>query len=68
MLFGMLAPSHYGSINIPTAVVAIALGLFAIWWAYQGAPKAGAAFATEGKGGAGGAAAAPAAAPAATKN
>ena len=50
MLFGMLAPSHYGSINVPTAIVAIALGLFAIWWAYRGAPKAGASFATEGKG------------------
>ncbi len=60
MLFGMLAPNHYGSINPLTAIIAIALGLFAIWYAYQGAPKAGAAFATEGKG-----AAAPAAAAAA---
>jgi len=41
MLFGMLAPNHYGAINIVTAVVAIALGLFAIWWAYQTAPKVG---------------------------
>jgi uncharacterized membrane protein len=62
MLFGMLAPSHYGSINIPTAIVAIGLGLFAIWWAYRGAPVAGAAFATEGKAGG-----APAAAPAEAK-
>ena len=65
MLFGMLAPSHYGSINVPTAIVAIGLGLFAIWWAYRGAPKAGAAFATDGK--SGGAASVPAASPAATK-
>jgi uncharacterized membrane protein len=41
MLFGMLAPNHYGSINIVTAIVAIGLGLFAIWWAYQTAPKVG---------------------------
>ena len=36
-----LAANHYGAINIVTAVVAIALGLFAIWWAYQTAPKVG---------------------------
>jgi uncharacterized membrane protein len=49
MLFGMLAPNHYGSINLLTAVVAIGLGLFAIWYAYKDAPKAAASFATEGK-------------------
>lgn len=31
MLFGMLAPSHYGSINAVTAGVAIAVGLAVIW-------------------------------------
>lgn len=41
MLFGMLAPSHYGAINGVTAVVAIALGLFAIWWAIKTSPKVG---------------------------
>lgn len=41
MLFGMLAPSHYGAINILTAALAIALGLFAIWWSYKSAPKVG---------------------------
>ena len=41
MLFGMMAPSHYGAINILTAAVAIALGLFAIWWSYKSAPKVG---------------------------
>ena len=41
MLFGMLAPSHYGAINILTAALAIGLGLFAIWWSYKSAPKVG---------------------------
>ena len=41
MLFGMMAPSHYGAINILTAALAIALGLFAIWWSYKSAPKVG---------------------------
>ena len=41
MLFGMLAANHYGSINIVTAIVAIGLGLVAIWWAYQTSPKVG---------------------------
>ena len=41
MLFGMMAPSHYGAINILTAALAIALGLFAIWWSYKAAPKVG---------------------------
>jgi uncharacterized membrane protein len=48
MLFGMLAPSHYGSINPLTAIIAIGLGLFAIWRGYQISARAGAAFATEG--------------------
>ena len=41
MLFGMLAPNHYGGINLVTAVVAIALGLLAIWWALRTAPTVG---------------------------
>jgi uncharacterized membrane protein len=41
MLFGMLAPNHYGGINILTAIVAIALGLLAIWWALRTAPTVG---------------------------
>jgi uncharacterized membrane protein len=34
MLFGMLGANH-GSFSIVTAVIAIALGLVAIWWAYK---------------------------------
>lgn len=41
MLFGMLGANHYAAINIVTAVVAIALGLIAIWWAYKTSPKVG---------------------------
>ena len=41
MLFGMLAPSHYGGINVLTAIVAIALGLVAIWFSIKTSPKVG---------------------------
>ena len=41
MLFGMLAPNHYGAINGLTAVLAIALGLVAIWWAIKTSPTVG---------------------------
>ncbi len=41
MLFGMLAPAHYGAINKVTLIVAIALGLVAIWWAIMTSPKVG---------------------------
>ena len=41
MLFGMLAPSHYGTINIVTAVLAIGLGLLAIWWCIRTSPDVG---------------------------
>ncbi len=41
MLFCMLAPGHYGSINPLTAVVCIALGVAAIAHAYKFAPKVG---------------------------
>ena len=41
MLFGMLAPNHYGAFNHLTAHVAIALALLAIWWALRAAPRVG---------------------------
>lgn len=41
MLFGMLAPAHYGASNALTLLVAIALGLVAIWWAIKASPKVG---------------------------
>jgi uncharacterized membrane protein len=50
MLFGMLAPNHYGSINIVTAVIAIGLGLLVIWRGYALSTTAAASFATEGGG------------------
>jgi uncharacterized membrane protein len=49
MLFGMLAPAHYGAINVVTAIVAIAVALAVIWHLYKVAPKAAADFATAGK-------------------
>ena len=42
MLFGMLAPAHYGSANGVTLLVAIVLGLAAIFWAIKTSHKAGA--------------------------
>ncbi len=42
MLFGMLAPSHYGAINPVTALAAIVLGVIAIGWAIGTSSKAGA--------------------------
>src|SRR3990172_8723803 len=41
MLFGMLAPSHYGAINLVTVLVAAALGLAAIWHAIKFSSKVG---------------------------
>ena len=41
MLFGMLAATHYSGINVLTALVAIALGLAAIWWAINTSSKVG---------------------------
>jgi len=49
MLFGMLAPAHYGAINAVTAIVAIAVALAVIWQLYRVAPTAAANFATDGK-------------------
>ena len=41
MLFGMLAPNHFGGFDIVSGVVAIALGLLAIWWALGQSSSAG---------------------------
>jgi uncharacterized membrane protein len=41
MLFGMLAPNHFGGFDIVSGAVAIALGLLAIWWALGQASSAG---------------------------
>ena len=41
MLFGMLAPSHYGGINLVTGIVAILLGLLAIGAAFGHVKMAG---------------------------
>jgi uncharacterized membrane protein len=46
MLFGMLAPNHFGGFDIVSGVVAIALGLVAIWWAIGQSAKAGTDIAT----------------------
>ncbi len=41
MLFGMLAPAHYGASNAVTMLVAIALGAFAIWWSIKSSYSVG---------------------------
>ncbi len=41
MLFGMLAPAHYGAVNVVTLIVATVLGLVAIWWAIASSSKVG---------------------------
>ncbi len=41
MLFCMLAPSHYGSINVVTVVVFAAVALLAIWGAINTSYKVG---------------------------
>ena len=41
MLFGMLAPAHYGAISLPTFLLAVALGLIAIWWGYRSSGTVG---------------------------
>jgi len=45
MLFGMLAPNHYGGINLVTAVIAIGLGMLAVWRMINLAPQVGKEFA-----------------------
>jgi uncharacterized membrane protein len=46
MLFGMLAPNHFGGFDLVSGAVAIALGLVAIWWAIGQSAKAGTDIAT----------------------
>ncbi|MCH8269574.1 MAG: urate hydroxylase PuuD [Acidobacteria bacterium] len=41
MLFGMLAPSHYGAINWVTALIALTLGLLAIHHSIRSSSKVG---------------------------
>ena len=41
MLFGMLAPSHYGAMNKQALGMAILLGGLAIWFSIQASPKVG---------------------------
>jgi hypothetical protein len=41
MLFGMIAPHHYSSINPLTAILAIALGLLAIECSIKVSSKVG---------------------------
>jgi len=42
MLFGMLAPAHYGAVNWATVVVVTVLSLIAIWWAVKSSHQVGA--------------------------
>lgn len=41
MLFGMLAPAHYGAFNWVTFAVSAALGIVAVWWAVKTSATAG---------------------------
>lgn len=41
MLFGMLAPAHYGAISTGTLVIAVALGVGAIYWAIRSSYSVG---------------------------
>jgi uncharacterized membrane protein len=41
MLFGMLAPNHYSAINLVTWLVAMAIGLGAIWLAIKSSSSVG---------------------------
>ena len=41
MLFGMLAPAHYGTMSFPALLVATALGFFAIWASIRSSGKVG---------------------------
>ncbi len=41
MLFGMLAPAHYGSINAVTFIVFSGIALAMVWHAYKGSSKVG---------------------------
>ena len=39
MLFGMLAPAHYGASNLVTLLVALGLGYLVVFWAYAQSKK-----------------------------
>jgi len=41
MLFGMLAPAHYGTMSFPALLMAVGLGAFAIWWSIKASPAVG---------------------------
>jgi uncharacterized membrane protein len=41
MLFGMLAPSHYGAMSIQALGMAVLLGAVAILWAVKASPSVG---------------------------
>lgn len=41
MLFGMLAPSHYGTLSVPVLGGVVVLGLAAVFWAIKSSPKVG---------------------------
>jgi uncharacterized membrane protein len=41
MLFGMIAPNNYGSFNLVSLIVVIALGLGTVWGLYKVSPKVG---------------------------
>ncbi len=43
MLFGMLAPAHYGAITPVTVAVFFGVALLPIWWAIKVSPKVGTA-------------------------
>ena len=41
MLFGMLAPAHYGAMNVASLLMAVALGVLAIWTSIRSSAKVG---------------------------
>lgn len=41
MLFGMLAPAHYGAISFPSLLLAIGLGVIAIWASIRSSAQVG---------------------------
>jgi len=41
MLFGMLAPSHYGAMNAFSLILALGLGLVAIWFSIRSSGRVG---------------------------
>ncbi len=41
MLFGMLAPSHYGTMSVQALGMSVLLGVAAVWWAIKASPSVG---------------------------